>query len=357
MIKVSIIVPIYNVEKYLKTCIESILNQTLKEIEIICINDGSTDTSLDILNSFSEKDKRIRIINKSNSGYGATMNIGLSVAEGQYIGIVEPDDYIKENMFEELYILAEKNSADIVKSDFYYYFGERNQARKTGKISRYFANRVTSVKKYPELLKIQPSIWSAIYKKELIDKHKIKFLETPGASYQDTSFAFKCLSLAQRLYFTTNAYLYYRLDNENSSVNSKSKVFAICKEFDEITDFLNSNIEIKNSVNGIKLIRQYQTYFWNLKRIDSSLREEFIDKFSDTFKTYYENGEIEENFYKKIKKSEFVCLVKDKKNFISKIQSKLDKETLKQKRRKLFSIRINPSRISIVLFGRQIIEI
>ena len=110
-------------------------------------------------------------------------------------------------------------------------------------------------------------------------------------------------------------------------------------------------------MNGIKLIRQYQTYFWNLKRIDPSLREEFIEKFSDTFKTYYENGEIEENFYKKIKKSEFVCLIKDKKNFISKIQSKLDKETLKQKRRKLFSIRINPSRVSIVLFGRQIIEI
>ncbi len=357
MIKVSIIVPIYNVEKYLKTCIESILNQTLEEIEIICINDGSTDTSLDILNSFSEKDKRIRIINKLNSGYGATMNIGLSVARGEYIGIVEPDDYIKENMFEELYNFAEKSSADIVKSDFYYYLGENNQARKTGKISCYIANKPTNIKEYPEILKIQPSIWSAIYKREFIEKYQIKFLETPGASYQDTSFAFKCLCLAERLYFTTNAYLYYRLDNENSSVNSHSKVFAICREFEEITDFLNSNIEIKNYVNTIKLIRQYQTYFWNLKRIDPSLREEFIGNFSDTFKIYYENGEIDANFYGKIKKREFLYLIKDKKNFISKIQSKLDKEASKQKRRKLFSIRINPSRISIVLFGRQVIEL
>ncbi len=357
MIKVSIIVPIYNVERYLKTCIESILNQTLTEIEIICINDGSTDSSLDILHSFSEKDKRIRIINKSNSGYGSTMNMGLSAAEGEYIGIVEPDDFIKNNMFEELYNLAKNNFADIVKSDFYYYFGENNQARKTGKISRYFANKVTSIKEHPEVLKIQPSIWSAIYKKELIDKHKIKFLETPGASYQDTSFAFKCLSLAQRLYFTTNAYLYYRLDNENSSVNSHSKVFAICREFEEITDFLNANKTLKEYTNTIKLIKQYQTYFWNLKRIDSSFRNEFIDKFSDTFKEYYMNGEIDENFYKKISKKEFNSLIKNKKNYISKIQSTLDKETIKIKRRKLFSIRINPSRISIVLFGRQVVEV
>lgn len=357
MVKVSIIVPIYNVEKYLKTSLESIVNQTLEDIEIICINDGSTDSSLDILNSFLEKDNRIKIINKPNSGYGASMNIGLNTASGKYIGIVEPDDYVKSTMFEDLYNLAESNFLDVVKSDFYYFFGENNQARKSGKIARYYANKVTSVKEYPEVLKIQPSIWSALYRKDFIEKNNIRFLETSGASYQDTSFAFKCLSLAERLYFTTNAYLYYRLDNENSSVNSQAKVYAICNEFEEISNFLSVNPEIKKYVNSTKLIKQYQTYFWNLKRINSSLKSEFVDKFSATFKEYYVNGEIDKAFYKKINKKEFMLLVQDKERFFAKVAKKLDKEVIKQQRRKMFSIRINPSRVSIVLFGRQILEI
>ena len=108
MPKISILVPIYNVEKYLRECLDSILNQTLKDIEIICINDGSTDSSLEILNEYSSKDSRVKIINKANSGYGASMNKGLEAASGEYIGIVESDDFIKTTMFEDLYNIAEK---------------------------------------------------------------------------------------------------------------------------------------------------------------------------------------------------------------------------------------------------------
>jgi len=119
--KVSIIVPIYNVEKYLKECIESLLNQTLMQIEIICVNDGSTDRSLQIAQEYSQKDNRLIIIDKQNYGYGHTMNRGLEIAKGEYIGIVESDDFVKENMFEILYNLAKKHDVDVVKSNFYYY--------------------------------------------------------------------------------------------------------------------------------------------------------------------------------------------------------------------------------------------
>jgi glycosyltransferase involved in cell wall biosynthesis len=113
MAKISVVVPVYNVEKYLKECIDSIINQTLEDIEIICVNDGSTDSSLEILNDYAKKDSRIIVINKSNSGYGHTMNMGLNAATGEYVGIIESDDFADKNMFEDLYKLAKEYDADI----------------------------------------------------------------------------------------------------------------------------------------------------------------------------------------------------------------------------------------------------
>ena len=116
-ISVSIVVPVYNVHNYLKECMDSILKQTLKNIEVICVDDGSTDNSLSILRSYEKRDLRVKVITKANSGYGNTMNIGIDQARGKYIGIVESDDYIDANMFERLYMTAELYQAEIVKSD------------------------------------------------------------------------------------------------------------------------------------------------------------------------------------------------------------------------------------------------
>ena len=109
MPKISVIMPTYNVEKYLASALESVINQTFGDIEIICINDGSTDNSLHILEDYAAKDKRIKIINKENSGYGASMNIALKQAKGEYISIVETDDFIEFNMLERLYEIDANN--------------------------------------------------------------------------------------------------------------------------------------------------------------------------------------------------------------------------------------------------------
>ena len=119
MPKVSIIIPTYNVENYLRECMESVTRQTLKDIEIICINDGSTDGSLQILKEYANKDSRIVLVDKKNEGYGVGMNIGLDKATGEYIGIVEPDDFVPLNMYEDLYNAAKENDLDFVKADFY----------------------------------------------------------------------------------------------------------------------------------------------------------------------------------------------------------------------------------------------
>ena len=356
MPELSVIVPIYNVEKYLPQCLDSILAQSMTDFEIICVNDGSKDHSQEILDAYKEKDRRIKVFHRQNSGYGASMNFGLSVAAGKYIAIVESDDFIAGNMFEELLTLAANNDADIVKSDFFYYFSAKNQIRTGGKIDRLLSQKVINARRYPRILKINPSIWSAIYKRSFLQETQISFLETPGASFQDTSFAFKTLALAKRIVFTPRAYLYYRQDNENSSVHSKEKVFMICEEFNEITDFLNRHPDLKSHFNSVKLIKQYQTYMWNLSRIDEKFRDEFIEIFAETFRNFYNAGEITDAFYKKIGRKDLKLLLSDREKFKTRVNAKIERKRKKEKRRKMFSIRINLSRISIVLFGKQIIE-
>ena len=120
-IYVSIIMPIYNAERFLHQSLGSVVDQTLKNIEIICVNDGSTDSSLSMMKQYAAEDKRIRIIDKANGGYGQSMNCGLRIAKGEYIGILEPDDFMSKDMLETLYNIAKKNNADVVKSNYFEY--------------------------------------------------------------------------------------------------------------------------------------------------------------------------------------------------------------------------------------------
>lgn len=357
MPKISILVPTYNQENYLREALDSLINQTLDDIEILCINDGSTDKTSQILEEYRFKDKRIKLINKQNSGYGATMNVGLDNATGDYIGILEPDDFVKNTMYENLYNLASENDLDMVKSDFYYYMTKDNSSRQAGLIKRQNTGKIMTAKDDIFMLKLPPSIWSAIYKRSFLNENNIRFLETPGASYQDTSFAFKTFSTAKKIMFTSKAYLYYRQDNENSSIHRKDKVYNICYEWEEITRYINERPEIKNVVNQVKLSTQFNAYKWNLIRIDDCFKDEFIDKYQTTFKEYVENNEIKNEFYIKANKNELQMLLNDKKTYRKLIDEITKKQQEKAKRRKMFSIRINSSRISIVLFGKQIVEI
>ena len=172
MPKVSIIVPTYNVAEYLDQCITSLINQTLKDIEIIAINDGSTDNSLEILKHYAEKDSRIKIIDKENGGYGIGMNIGLDNCTGDYVGILEPDDYVKTSMYGDLYELAEKYDLDLIKADFCRFVHDKygkqvNQYNALwGDKSMY--NRVIDPAKEPIVFKFIMNTWSGIYKLSLI---------------------------------------------------------------------------------------------------------------------------------------------------------------------------------------------
>ena len=139
-VKVSVLVPIYNGEKYLRQCLESLQKQTLKDIEIICINDGSTENSAKIIKEFTKADSRFRVITKKNSGYGDSMNRGLKKAQGEYIGILESDDFLEEDAFEKLYKLATKHKADVARANYFHY--KDGQNTKNDYITQGCANRI-----------------------------------------------------------------------------------------------------------------------------------------------------------------------------------------------------------------------
>lgn len=188
-IKVSVLVPCYNVESFLPQCLDSILGQTLKDLEVICINDGSKDSTLDILKDYAKKDPRLKVLNKENTGYGDSMNRGLDWACGEYVGIVESDDFIDADMFESLYSVATEKDLDLARCGYYYY----ENGTDTPQIYPFVPkNKVFSPLENTAPFYQSPSIWANIYKNSWLKNNKIRFLPTPGASYQDTSFTFKC---------------------------------------------------------------------------------------------------------------------------------------------------------------------
>jgi len=305
MIKVSIIVPVFNVQNYLRQCLNSLVGQTLRDIEIICVDDGSTDTSGQILDEYAHRDERIRVIHKKNTGYGNSMNIGFMEANGEYIGIVESDDYADADMFEVLYQIAHENQLDVVKSSFFnYYSGPREKNEKVEIVSRILADKTIcpstffeSKMEMVEFYNIKPTIWSAIYRNEFIKENEIKFLETPGASYQDAGFSFKVMALAKRVQLLQRAFLHYRQDNENSSVNSKEKVFCVCDEYQEMHRFLDMHPIEKGRLEYVLQRIKYDSYIWNYERVDQKYKYIFLERAAEEFREGLDNGSIIKEYF------------------------------------------------------------
>ncbi len=266
-LKVSVLVPTYNVGKFLPECLDSLVGQTLKEIEIICINDGSTDDSLNVIERYARDDARIKIINKNNTGYGDSMNRGLIEALGEYVGIVEPDDFVELDTFEKMYKVAKENEADVVKANFYEYSTERKEdTYKSDLFLNDEIGKVINIRSNRHIFYQQPSIWSAIYSRDLLLKNGIKFLPSEGASYQDAGFTFKVWAVAKRVVFMDDAFLHYRKDNPNSSVKSDGKVYAVKNEYDEVERFLKERDLMDEFGQTLAIVRM-GGYIWNMRRL------------------------------------------------------------------------------------------
>ena len=219
MPKVSVIMPSLNVARYIRKCLESVINQTLKDIEIIVVDAGSDDGTLEIVKEYAELDARILIIHSAVRSYGKQMNMGIAVASGEYIGIVETDDYIDEKMFDSLVSAADKYHADYVKGYARAFFDLPNGERYEYDLDRYDFGRdeyVYSPKCRPEMLLSEYYIWLGLYRRDFLDD--IKFNESLGASFQDIGFIVQSLIMAKCAVYIDVPVYWYRRSNENSSV-------------------------------------------------------------------------------------------------------------------------------------------
>lgn len=303
--KVSIIMPSLNVAKYIRQCVESVLNQTLREIEVIFVDAGSTDGTLEILEEYVHCDSRTRLIHSDRKSYGYQINIGFDAAQGEYLGIIETDDYADPEMFQVLYSTAKQHDLDVVKSGFYYYYSvgqERNIPNPivSKTMSKWIFCPTTDFRSKREMVdffNIKPTIWSAIYRRAFVYGHHLRLNETPGASFQDSSFNFKVWACAKRVQLVPQCFLHYRQDNEASSINSPGKVYCICDEYDVMKQFLEEHPVEKGVLEPVLYRIMYDSYCWNYERLSEELQNQFILRFQEDFVKANSQGKLDKDYF------------------------------------------------------------
>jgi glycosyltransferase involved in cell wall biosynthesis len=277
---ISVLVPVYNVQEYLAECLDSVLNQTFQDFEVICINDGSTDASREIIASYLEKDSRLRVVDQVNSGYGAAMNKGLDNVRGRYVAILESDDFYELQILELLYQAISNFDAEVARANCYFYWSKPMPKNTLCEIVPHWQiGRLVNPQEERDIFYLKPAIWSSLYRRDFLEQNDIRFLETPGASYQDTSWAFKVWANAKRAVFLKQPLLHYRQDNENASVNSKAKVYCVVDEYAEIERYLDSR-KVPDWQYAVKAKMMFNTYLWNYERLSAEFQLEFLQKMS-----------------------------------------------------------------------------
>ena len=286
-IKVSVIVPIYNVMRYLPICMDSILSQSLSEIELICVDDGSTDESGKILDEYAGRDERIKVIHKENTGYGNSMNVGIDAAKGEYIGIVESDDAILPNFFSTLYKTVKAHDLDIVKSECFLWWEKYEYKYRLHReyMDRYFGKVINRDRQFLRCSFLM-NTWSGLYRREFLTERRIKHHESGGASYQDNGFWMQGMLFADKVMFLDYAGYMYRQDNDSASIKDRNKVYAMADEYKWLYDNLKDRLSYseRQILNGFRLTRSYFAIF----RIADELKRDFCDRIIADYAMYGE---------------------------------------------------------------------
>lgn len=281
VLKVSIIIPVYNVEKYIKECLDSVLNQTLKDIEVICINDCSPDNCLEILNEYAQKDKRVRVIDlKENQGMGNARNLGIQEAKGQYIMFLDSDDFLEPQAVEEAYKKISENDNDFVIFDYNNYIEETDEKILIKNHTAPFQN--LGNKNYIKLSECDfhflsaAFVWNKIYKLSFIKENEIKF--SHKKFFEDLSFAIRAFAKAENFSYMDKALYNYRKKANGVTTYNQAEYY------DCVITSQKNTYEYVKSINNKNLSKTYLIY-----TISSTLR--WFDKFTS------KNSAIKKDFY------------------------------------------------------------
>lgn len=286
MVKVSVVIPVYNVEDFLGECLDSITNQTLSDIEIICVNDGSKDRSLDILNEYAERDSRITVIDQENGGHAAATNRGMENATGKYLFLMDSDDILDLTALEKTYEVCEQKQVDFVIFQAINYYMDKDEYLEEENYSmNALADRVgdsifswQDVKEFVFSISVTP--WSKLYRREFIEKHNIRFPE--GLVFDDNVFFYDVLFAAERITFLRE-HLFKRRWYPTSSTRAGDQRFI---DYIEISNLIWSIFkkygvfdEFKSQLYNKKI---NTVYYWY-----KNIKEEFKGQFFSQMKEDY----------------------------------------------------------------------
>ena len=338
MVKISIIMPSLNVAAYIDECILSAINQTMHGIEIICVDAGSTDGTLDKIKNYEKKTYpgvNIKVIESSQRSYGYQVNLGLKAATGEYVAILETDDYVDPHMYEELCKLADEYDLDYVNADF-----DRVVTLKNGFVRRqtvplfcnnsFLYNKVIDFSENANVYADDYNIWKGIFRKSFLDENNIQFNESPGAAFQDIGFSEQVHACAKRGYYTDRSFYRYRCDRDEASVKSNKGLMYSYAEFKRLMD----TPELWNKI-------QYKTgFYWHMAQslygelckvlemenysLDSDYVKPYLEWFVERIKYAIDQGtfpgqDINSPFYKDI-----MALLTDCETFAKNLKEKND---------------------------------
>lgn len=322
---ISVIIPIYNVEKYLKKCIDSIINQTYKNLEIILVDDGSPDNCGKICDEYAKKDQRIRVIHKKNGGLSDARNAGIDIAKGKYIGFVDSDDYIETDMYEYLYNILIENSSDISICDYEYYYEKNNTIGKSNNVKM---NETVDKKEALRRLmgnSIGNYAWNKLYKRDLFNNVRYPV----GRKMEDCGTTYKLFYLSNKITIG-NERKYYYLQRDDSILHKKN--FSFYKDFFELT--LEKYKFIKEKYpeiieNDIDMVNKILTLYFE----QSEGMEKYIETYNDELMSLFNQITTDKNFKKSIDMKMRVKLAlfkANKKLFIKISQRKYNKKENKK---------------------------
>ena len=287
-IKISVIIPIYNAEKYLKRCLESIIEQSLKEIEIICVNDGSTDNSLEILKRLQKQDERIIIINKKNNGVSRARNEALKIASGEYCLNIDSDDWIEQGYLENIYNRANKDNLDITISDIIFDFENNSKNNSIVNDLNIDINEILTGKEYIKIFFEKNAYgytWNKLIKRELYIKNDLWYDEKIFL-LEDVEILMILSYYAKKIGKLNKAYYHYIQGNNNGSQKAKvDRLYDITTCMNNLVKFYSKN----NEDEILNLIKQ-DKYLHLLSRIiendyfEKEKYKEFILKFIEEVK-------------------------------------------------------------------------
>lgn len=269
MPKVSVIVPFYNVEGYIEKCLETLVNQTLQEIEIILVNDGSKDRSINIVKKFlANYPEKIVYLEKENGGLSDARNYAIPYAKGEYIAFLDSDDYVEKDMYEKMYELAKKENSDMVECDFYWAYPDKVK-EDIGEIYK---------GKKDMLKKVRVVAWNKLIKREILEKTKIEFPK--GYRYEDVEFTYKLIPHLEKISFLKRPCIHY-IQREGSISNSQNeRTKEIFDVLQQVIDYYKKNNIYDEYKTELEYIYVRYAFCSSLLRIvkiqDNKLEEELL---------------------------------------------------------------------------------